>query len=157
SGWDVKRLQRLIVTSQTYRQSSQVRPELVERDPENRLLARGPRNRLPAFLLRDQALAASGLLVEKLGGAGVNPYQPAGVWEDTSFGTIRYNQDHGEKLYRRSMYTFWRRIVAPSLFFDSATRQFCTVKQLRTNTPLHALTTLNDITFVEAARVLAER
>jgi len=157
SGWDVKRLQRLILTSQTYRQSSHVRPELVERDPENRLLARGPRYRLPAFLLRDQALAASGLLVERLGGPGVNPYQPAGVWEDTSFGTIRYNQDHGEKLYRRSVYTFWRRIVAPSLFFDSATRQFCTVKQLRTNTPLHALTTLNDITFVEAARVLAER
>jgi len=157
SSWDVKRLQRLIVTSSTYRQSSKIRPELAERDPENRLLARGPRYRLPAFLLRDQALAASGLLVEKTGGPGVNPYQPEGVWEDTSFGTIRYAQDHGEKLYRRSVYTFWRRIIAPTLFFDSGSRQFCTVKQLRTNTPLHALTTLNDITFVEASRVLAER
>jgi hypothetical protein len=108
-------------------------------------------------MLRDQALAASGLLSGAMGGPGVNPYQPAGVWEETSFGNIRYAQDHGENLYRRSVYTFWRRIVAPTLFFDSASRQVCSVKHIRTNTPLHALTTLNDITFVEAARMLAER
>jgi hypothetical protein len=157
SGWNVKHIQRLIVTSSTYRQSSQVSTDLVERDPENRLLARGPRYRLPVFMLRDQALAASGLLVDKVGGPGVNHYQPEGVWEEATFGTIRFTQDHGEKLYRRSVYTFWRRIIAPTLFFDSASRQVCSVKQLRTNTPLHALTTLNDVTFVEAARVLAER
>jgi hypothetical protein len=157
SGWDVKRLQRLIVTSSTYRQASKTRPELVERDPENRLLARGPRYRLPSYMLRDQALAASGLLVERLGGPGVNPYQPTGVWEDATFGNIRYTQDHGEKLYRRSVYTFWRRIVGPTLFFDAGSRQLCTVKNIRTNQPLHALATLNDTTFVEAARVLAER
>jgi hypothetical protein len=112
---------------------------------------------MPSFMLRDQALAASGLLVETLGGAGVNPYQPPGVWEEATFGGIRYSQDHGDKLYRRSIYTFWRRIVGPTAFFDSATRQFCTVKVARTNTPLHALATLNDTTFVEAARALAER
>jgi hypothetical protein len=157
SGWNVKHMQRLMVTSSTYRQASQARPEFAERDPDNRLLARGSRYRLPVSMLRDQALAASGLLSGAMGGPGVNPYQPAGVWEETSFGNIRYAQDHGENLYRRSVYTFWRRIVAPTLFFDSASRQVCSVKHIRTNTPLHALTTLNDITFVEAARVLAER
>lgn len=157
SGWDVKRLQRLIVTSSTYTQSSKTNAALVERDPENRLLARGPRYRLPAFMLRDQALSVSGLFYESLGGPGVNPYQPPGVWEEASFGGIRYAQDHGEKLYRRSLYTFWRRIIGPTAFFDSATRQFCTVKTARTNTPLHALATLNDTTYAEAARALAER
>jgi hypothetical protein len=108
-------------------------------------------------MIRDQALAASGLLVDKVGGPPVKPYQPPGVWEEATFGTKRYVQDHGEALYRRSVYTFWRRIVGPTEFFDSAPRQTCVVKPTRTNTPLHALTTLNDPTFVEAARALAER
>lgn len=155
--WNVKALVRLIVTSSTYRQSAKVTPALVERDPQNRLLARGPRFRLPAFVLRDQALAASGLLVEQLGGPPVKPYQPPGIWEEATFGQIRYQQDHGPSLYRRSLYTFWRRIVGPTEFFDVATRQNCTVKVSRTNTPLHALTTLNDTTYVEAARALAQR
>jgi hypothetical protein len=156
-GWSLKHLVRLIVTSATYRQSSKVTPALVERDPENRLLARGPRYRLPSWMIRDQALAASGLMVHTISGKPVNPYQPPGIWEETTFGTKRYTQDHGDALYRRSLYTFWRRIVGPTLFFDAAARQTCTVKQTRTNTPLHALTTLNDVTYVEAARALAER
>lgn len=156
-GWDVKALVRLIVTSHTYRQSSQVTAQLAERDPDNRLLARGPRFRLPAWMLRDQALAAAGLLVARRGGPPVNAYQPAGVWEEATFGTKKYQQDHGEALYRRSLYTFWRRIIAPTMFFDNASRQTCTVKVFRTNTPLHALLTLNDVTYVEAARALAER
>lgn len=155
--WDMKALHRLIVTSATYRQSSRVPPTLVERDPQNRMFARGARFRLPAWMIRDQALAASGLLVQRLGGKPVKPYQPAGVWEEATFGTKRYEQDHGEALYRRSVYTFWRRIVGPTEFFDSAPRQTCVVKPTRTNTPLHALTTLNDPTFVEASRALAER
>src|SRR5262249_5858694 len=101
--------------------------------------------------------AVSGLLVDKVGGSPVNPYQPSGVWEEATFGGKKYRQDTGEAMYRRSLYTFWRRIIAPTLFFDSASRQTCTVKQPRTNTPLHALTTLNDVTCVEAARTLAER
>ncbi len=145
-----------MVMSAAYRQDSRVTPEMFERDPENRLVARGARFRLPASVIRDQALAVSGLLVEKLGGPGVNPYQPPGVWEEATFGQIKYEQDHGESLYRRSVYTFWRRIIAPAEFFDSATRQTCTVRQVRTNSPLHALTTLDDPTFVEAARVLAQ-
>lgn len=157
SKWDVKRLLRLIVTSSAYRQSSKVSPSLWERDPDNRLLARGPRFRLPSWLIRDQALAAGGLLVEKLGGPPVKPYQPEGIWEEATFGKKSYVQDHGEALYRRSLYIFWRRIVGPTMFFDTAARQTCTVKQVRTNTPLHALTTLNDVTFVEAARALAQR
>jgi hypothetical protein len=157
SGWDVKHLVRLIVTSATYRQSSIVPPGMAELDPENKLLARGPRFRLPSWMLRDQALAVSGLLVEKLGGPPVKVYQPAGVWEDATFGQIKFAQDHGDALYRRSLYIFWRRIVAPTLFFDTANRQNCTVKTGRTNTPLHALVTLDDITYVEAARALAER
>ncbi|MEI6238985.1 MAG: DUF1553 domain-containing protein [Planctomycetia bacterium] len=156
-GWDVKRLIRQIVVSHTYRQSSRVTPVLVELDPENRLLARGPRFRLPAPMLRDQALAASGLLVTHLGGPPVNGYQPPGVWEEATFGKKSYPQGHGDDLHRRSLYTFWRRIVAPTMFFDNASRQTCSVKVLRTNTPLHALLTLNDVTFVEAARALAER
>src|SRR6185295_4761488 len=114
------------------------------------------RFRMPSWMIRDQALASSRLLVHEVGGAPVNPYQPEGVWEDATFGNKSYRQDHGRNLYRRSLYTFWRRIIAPTVFFDSASRQTCTVKQARTNTPLHALITLNDITFVEAARVLAD-
>ena len=157
SGWDVKHLVKLIVTSATYAQSSVVPPGMAERDPENKLLARGARNRLPSWMLRDQALAVSGLLVEKVGGPAVKVYQPANVWEDATFGQIKYSQDHGEALYRRSLYIFWRRIVAPTLFFDTANRQNCAVKTGRTNTPLHALVTLNDITYTEAARALAGR
>ena len=155
--WDVKRLHKLIVTSATYRQSSKVTPAQYERDPENRLLARGPRHRLPSWMLRDVALATSGLLVEKVGGPPVKPYQPAGIWEEATFGNKKYVQDHGDALYRRSLYIFWRRIVGPTLFFDVSSRQNCTVKTPRTNTPLHALATLNDTTYVEAARALAER
>ena len=156
-GWNVKRLHRQIVTSATYRQSSQVSPEMAERDPENALLARGPRYRLPSWMLRDQALAVGSLLVEKLGGPPVKVYQPANVWEDATFGQIKFSQDHGDALYRRSLYIFWRRIVAPTLFFDTANRQNCAVKTGRTNTPLHALVTLNDVTYVEASRAFAER
>ncbi|MCE9555835.1 MAG: PSD1 and planctomycete cytochrome C domain-containing protein [Planctomycetes bacterium] len=156
-GWDVKAMHRQIVTSATYRQSSRATPELLERDPYNLLLARGPRYRLSAMALRDQALALSGLLVEKVGGAPVMPYQPAGVWLDFSLGKIDYEQGHGDALYRRSLYTFWRRSVAPTMLFDVSPRQVCTVRPSRTNTPLHALTLLNDVTYVEAARKLAGR
>src|SRR5262245_25838455 len=157
SGWDVKHLHKLIVTSATYRQSSKVSPAQLERDPENRLLSRGPRYRLPSWMIRDQALAASGLLADKIGGKPVLGYQPPGIWEEATFGQIRYNQEHGEALYRRSLYTFWRRIVGPTMFFDVANRQTCTIRIARTNTPLHALVTLNDVTYVEAARALAQR
>ena len=157
SGWDVKRLHKLIVMSATYRQSSKVTPELIQRDPTNSLLARGPRFRMPSWMLRDQALFVSGLLVEKVGGPSVKPYQPTGVWAEATFGKKKYVQDRGEKLYRRSVYTFWRRIVGPTIFFDVANRQVCSVKVARTNTPLHALATLNDVTYVEASRALAQR
>ena len=155
--WDVKALHRLIVTSATYRQSSRVTPAILEKDPDNRLLTRGPRLRLTPFFLRDQALALSGLLVGQIGGPPVRPYQPPGLWEDFSFNQIRYEQDKGEKLYRRSMYTFWRRSIGPPNMFDTTARQVCTVRQSRTNSPLHALVLLNDVTFVEAARVWAEK
>jgi mono/diheme cytochrome c family protein len=157
TGWDTKALHRLIVTSATYRQSSKVTPEQLERDPANRLLARGARGRLSSLVIRDQALFLSGLLVEKIGGPPVRPYQPPGVWEEMTFGKIGYRQDKGENLYRRSLYTFWRRTVGPTSLFDTPARQICTVRQPRTNTPLHALILLNDVTYVEAARVLAER
>lgn len=157
SNWDLKRLCKQIVMSQTYRQSSRVSAEMAERDPQNRLLARGPRFRMPSWMLRDQALAASGLLVPTVGGPSVKPYQPEGVWEEATFGQKRYVQDHGDALYRRSLYTFWRRIVGPTMFFDNASRQVCTVKVFRTNTPLHSLITLNESTFVESSRALAQR
>ncbi|MCB1100110.1 MAG: PSD1 domain-containing protein [Verrucomicrobiae bacterium] len=157
SGWDVKHLIRQIVTSDTYKQSSHATTALIERDPKNRLLAHAPRYRMPSWMIRDQALAAAGLLVPEIGGAPVKPYQPPGVWEDVSFGNKRYEQDKGAALYRRSIYTFWRRIIGPTAFFDSAARQVCEVKVARTNSPLHALGTLNDVTYVEAARALAER
>jgi hypothetical protein len=157
SDWNVKAFHKLLVTSATYRQTSQVSPELLERDPEDVLLSRGPRYRLDAHVLRDQALAASGLLVEQVGGSPVLPYQPEGIWEDFSFNKITYKQDHGDKLYRRSLYTFWRRSVGPTMMFDTSARQVCTVRQVRTNTPLHALVLLNETTYVEAARMLGER
>jgi mono/diheme cytochrome c family protein len=159
--WDMKAMQKLLVTSAAYRQSSQITPDLLERDPENRLLARGPRFRLSAELLRDQALAISGLLVEKVGGPSVRPYMPEGVWDETSrYGDMRnYKADSGEGLYRRSLYTIWKRTASPPTMtiFDSPTREICTVKRSRTNTPLQALSLLNEVTFVEAARTLAQR
>jgi len=145
------------VTSAVYRQSSRVSPSLLEKDPENRLLARGVRHRLPSWMLRDQALSAAGLLVDRAGGPGVLPYQPAGIWEEATFGVKKYVQSKGDDLHRRSLYVFWRRIVGPTSFFDSGARQVCTVKVARTNTPMHALVTLNDPAYVEAARVLAQR
>ena len=157
SGWNVKALMKQIVMSATYRQSSRVAPGMAERDPQNRLLARGARYRLPSWMIRDQALAASGLFVEKVGGPPVKPYQPDGVWEEATFGNKQYKADTGEALYRRSLYTFWRRIVGPTMFFDVAPRQFCVVKPLRTNTPLQALAIMNDVQYIEAARALAER
>lgn len=157
SGWDVKALHKKIVMSATYRQTSKVSPDLIEADPENRFIARGPRYRLPSWMIRDQALAVSTLLVDKMGGRSVRPYQPEGIWQEATFGVIRYNQDTGEDLYRRTLYTFWRRIVGPTMLFDNAPRQTTSVKPPLTNTPLHALITLNDETYVEAARVLAER
>src|SRR2546426_5485224 len=156
--WDVKGLVKTIVTSATYRQSSSVSRELLQRDPENRLLARGPRFRLPAEMVRDQALSISGLLVEKIGGPSVKPYQPAGLWKELSGGQD-YQQDQGENLYRRSLYTFWRRSTPPPMMmiFDAAGREACTVRENRTNTPLQALDLMNDVAYVEASRVLAER
>ena len=128
------------------------------RDPENRLLARGPRIRLSAEMVRDQALAISGLLVEKIGGQSVKPLQPEGLWKDLSGGED-YEPDKGENLYRRSLYTFWKRTVAPPgmVTFDAPSRETCTVRQTRTNTPLQALNLMNDVSYVEAARVLAQR
>lgn len=157
SGWDVKALHRLMVTSQTYRQSSRATPQLREADPANNLLARQNRYRLPSWMLRDQALFAADLASLKMGGPSVKPYQPEGIWAEATFGKKKYERDNGQALYRRSLYVYWRRIVGPTMFFDVANRQTCSVKTAITNTPLHALTTLNDITYVEAARGLATR
>ena len=160
SGWDVKALQRTIVTSAAYRQASQVAPGQFERDPENRMIARGPRLRLPAPTIRDQALAMAGLLVEKVGGPSVKPYQPEGLWADMVEGGYGdYVQETGDDLYRRSLYTFWKRTLGPPtmMTFDAATRETCIVRTGRTNTPLQALNLMNDVTYVEAARRLAER
>jgi hypothetical protein len=159
-GWDVKRLHRLIVTSATYRQSSRLSPALRERDPENRLLARGARFRLPSPILRDVALASSGLLDQRVGGRPVYPYQPKDIWDGLAITKERdftYPQSRGADLFRRSLYTFWRRTVAPGNMFDASSRQACRVRPSVTSTPLHALTTLNDVTWVEAGRALAER
>jgi hypothetical protein len=155
-GWDVKALCRLIATSATYRQSSAPRPELAERDPVNDLLARGPRYRLSAEQIRDAALYASGLLVDSVGGPSVKPYQPEGIWEEAS--SLAYVADTGDGLYRRSMYTFWKRTVPPPdmLTFDAPTREACVARREETATPLQALVLLNSTQFVEAARVLAE-
>lgn len=158
-GWDYKRLVRNIVTSKTYRQSSAVTSTVLERDPANRLLARGPRFRLPSWMIRDQALAVSGRLIAQQGGEPVKPWQPEGLWAEVTFGggKKRYVPDTGEKLRRRSLYTFWRRISAPPMFFDSAKREVCEVGVARTNSPLHALSTLNDPLYVETSRALAAR
>lgn len=154
---DIKRLVRSIVTSETYCQSSRVTPETAERDPDNRLLARGSRFRMPSWMIRDQILASSGILVSKIGGPPVRPYQPDGVWEEATFGGRRYTVDTGEGRYRRSLYTFWRRIVGPTMFFDTPSRSVCSVKPTRTNTPLQSLALLNDPTYVDAARYLSKQ
>ncbi|MDA1232833.1 MAG: DUF1549 and DUF1553 domain-containing protein, partial [Planctomycetota bacterium] len=159
NGWSMKHIHRLIVTSATYRQSSRVTSQLLERDGENRLFARASRFRMPSMLLRDWALSASGLLHDNIGGAPVYPYQPSDIWEALAITKERdftYPASFGADLYRRSIYTFWRRTVSPANMFDTANRQTCRVRQSPTSTPLHALTTLNDPTWVEAARVLAE-
>jgi mono/diheme cytochrome c family protein len=166
SGWGVKRIQKLIVMSATYRQSSHVTPESLARDPENRLLARQSRLRLPAEFIRDQALAVSGLLNGEIGGASVSPYQPPGIWEElmsrqdgANWTAQVYSQSHGKDLYRRTMYTFWKRTAPPPslITFDAPDRETCAVRRPRTNTPLQALVLMNDPTYVEASRKLAER
>lgn len=163
SGWDVKAMQRLLVTSATYQQASRATPALLEKDPENRLLARGPRFRLPAEMVRDNALRVSGLLHAPIGGPSVLPYQPPGLWEELAFGAEFsaqvYEQSHGKDLYRRSMYTFWKRTSPPTTMstFDAPDREKCVVRRSLTNTPLQALALLNDTTYVEASRVLAAR
>ncbi len=164
STWNLKHILRQIVTSATYRQSSEISDALRQRDPDNRWLARGPRFRLPAEMIRDAALATSGLLVETLGGPSAKPYQPPGLWEELSADTVPgpfsiYVQDHGANLYRRSVYTFRRRTAPPPALaiFDSSPREACRVSLPRTNTPLQALNLMNDVAFIEAARVLAER
>lgn len=157
NGWDVKAIQKLIVTSATYRQQSRVTPELLELDPHNALLTRGPRQRLSAHALRDQALAMSGLLVEQLGGPSVSPYQPEKLWELMS--NMKYKPSSGEDLYRRSLYTIWKRTIPPPsmALMDAADRESCIVSSKRTNTPLQALTLLNEKIFVESARNLGQR
>jgi hypothetical protein len=162
SGWDVKALQKLIVMSNTYRQSSRVSAEMTERDPENVLLARGPRFRMDAEVVRDQALATSGLLVEKLGGRSVKTYQPPGIWEAVAFvgsTTNSFQRDAGDALYRRSMYTFWKRTSPPPALttFDAPSRENCVARRARTNTPLQALLLMNDEQYVEAARHFGRR
>ncbi len=159
SGWDVKAMQRLIVTSATYRQSAKVDAKLLEHDPYNRLLSRGPRFRLDAEMIRDNALAVSGLLYHKLGGPSVLPYQPEGLWDELAAGGDKYVQSKGNDLYRRAMYTYWKRSIPypPLLTFDAPNREVCTDSRARTNTPLQALVLLNDPGFVEAARVLGQR
>jgi hypothetical protein len=161
SGWDIKHMMKLLVTSATYRQDSHTTPELRALDPDNRLLARGPRYRLSAEAIRDQALAVSGLLVEKLGGPSVKPYHPSGLYEQVVSGTgpSTYVQGHGTDLYRRTLYTYWKRSVPnpAMLIFDVPFRETCTVRRARTTTPLQALNLENDPTYVEAARFLAQR
>ena len=164
SGWDVKAMHRLIVTSATYRQATPASAERRVIDPDNRLLARGARFRLPAEMIRDAALRAAGLLVEKVGGPPVKPYQPEGLWKEigsdfAAFSANVYQRDTGAALYRRTMYTFWKRTLPPPalVIFDAPSREFCIARRSRTNTPLQALVVLNDPTYVEAARFLAQR
>jgi hypothetical protein len=163
SGWNVKALLRQIVLSATYRQSSAVSPELLARDPENRLLARGPRFRLPAEVIRDQALQVSGLLKPRIGGPSVFPYQPEDLYKGivvaADYPATKWGQSTGDDLFRRSLYTFWKRTVPhPAMtVFDAPDREFCVVRRSTTNTPLQALTLLNDPIYLEAARKLAER
>jgi hypothetical protein len=161
-GWDVKRFFKLLVTSNTYRQAALLTPEKLAKDADNRLLSRGPRFRMDGEMIRDYALAASGILVPKIGGPSVKPYQPDGVWEAVAMigsNTRDYKRDSGESLYRRSMYTFWKRSAPPASMeiMNAPNRETCTVRRERTNTPLQALVTLNDVQFVEAARFLAQR
>ena len=161
-GWDMKKFFKLLVTSAAYRQAAVITPEKAKKDADNRLISRGPRFRMDAEVIRDYALAASGLLVPKLGGPSVKPYQPDGVWEAVAMigsNTRDYRRDSGENLYRRSMYTFWKRSAPPASLdiFNAPNRETCAVRRERTNTPLQALVTLNDVQFVEAARVLAQR
>jgi hypothetical protein len=158
-GWSMKHMHRQMVTSATYRQTSRLSPELRNRDSENRLYARASRFRMPSLLLRDWSLAAAGLINTKVGGKPVYPYQPDAIWEALAITKERdftYPASSGDDLYRRSLYTFWRRTVGPANMFDASNRQTCRVRQSTTSTPLHALTTLNDPTWVEAARVLAQ-
>jgi hypothetical protein len=157
NGWDVKALLKRIVMSQTYRQSSSIKPEHLQMDPDNVLLARAPRVRLAGNVLRDQALMVSGLLVEQLGGPSVYPYQPAGLWAEAS--NFKYSVGKGPELYRRSLYTYWKRTLAPPSMslLDTGDREYCTVRPKRTNTPFQALTLMNETTFVEASRKFAER
>jgi len=160
SQWNVKSMQKLIVMSATYQQSSKITSQLSELDPQNQLLARGPRFRLPAESIRDNALAVSGLLVRRIGGESVRPYQPPGLWDDVVYQNVpRFKQDHGQNLYRRSMYTYWKRSVPPPNLqaFDAPSREACVLMRSRTNTPLAALVLMNDPTFVETARKMAER
>ena len=156
SGWDLRQLLRLIATSETFLQDSAVSPDLLERDPDNRLLARFPRHRLPAWMIRDHALVAAGLLNPALGGPPVKPWQPEGVWEEIFMGRYTYQPSVGQAQYRRTLYAYWRRSSAPTFLFDSAQRRVCEVRANRTNTPLQALTLLNDVGMLEASRVLAE-
>jgi hypothetical protein len=161
SGWDVKRFYRQVLTSAAYRQMALNTPDKLAKDPENRLLSRGPRFRMDAEMLRDYALAASGLLAPQIGGPSVKPYQPEGIWEAVAMdgsNTRNYKPDTGSGLYRRSIYTFWKRSAPPASMdvFNAPTRESCVVRRERTNTPLQALATMNDVQFVEAARVLAE-
>jgi hypothetical protein len=159
--WDIKKFFKMIVTSATYRQAVVFTKDNLLKDPDNRYLSRGTHYRLDAEMLRDYALTASGLLVPKLGGPSVKPYQPVGVWEAVGMigsNTRDYVQDKGEKLYRRSLYTFWKRAAPPASLdiLNAPNREFCTVSRERTNTPLQALVTLNDPQYVEAARHLAQ-
>jgi hypothetical protein len=155
SGWDVKHVMRLIANSAVYRRDSTASPELLTKDPNNRLLARGPRFRLPSWMLRDAALGYANLLNPALGGPPVRPYQPDGVWEELFMGRFKYEPSEGAAQYRRTLYAFWRRTIAPTFLFDSAQRRSCEVRTSRTNTPLQALTLLNDQTYLEASRVIA--
>src|SRR5690606_11670525 len=160
SGWDVKALHKLMVMSATYRQSSVVTPELAQKDPENRLYTRSQAGRLSAEQTRDNALATSGLLVKDIGGPGVYPYQPDGIWEALATrNAVKYVRSTGDSLYRRSMYTYCKRSAPPPMMlnFDASERHFCSVKRQKTSTPLQALVTLNDPQFVEAARMLAQK
>jgi hypothetical protein len=156
--WDTKRLLRQIALSAAYRQSSRTSAELFAADPDNRLLARGPARRLTAEMLRDQALFDAGLLIEKLGGPSVKPYQPPGVWE-VAMNHPNYDQGHGEDLHRRSLYTYWKRSVAPPamLSFDAPDRNYCVARRQSTATPLQALVLLNDIQITESARFISQR
>jgi len=161
SGWDMKHIFELMVTSSAYRQGAEATKEKIEKDPANRLISRGPRFRMDAEMVRDYALAASDLLVDKVGGAPVKPYQPDGIWEAVAMpesNTKKYQRDKGEGLYRRSLYTFWKRAAPPATMdvFNAPSREVCAVRRERTNTPLQALATMNDLQFVEAARHLAE-